>query len=221
MKRRRVLNAGAPVGCERLRRVTFGYVGFDGQPHRDGEIVVLDVLAEEVAQIFTALHGLGFPIAKARGMEHYDGDDDAAIADNNTSSFNHRTVAGSSALSLHAYGVAIDLNPVQNPFIRRSGASRSVEPAAGAPYVNRKDRRPGMAESVVTVFATHGFAEWGGRWGNPIDYQHFQVNRGVATQLVRLPAAQAKAVFAHHLDRIRACLRAGGGTVTRACALTP
>src|SRR3954471_14894521 len=105
MKRRRVLNAGAPVGCERLRRVTFGYVGFDGQPHRDGEIVVLDVLAEEVAQIFTALHGLGFPIAKARGMEHYDGDDDAAIADNNTSSFNHRTVAGSSALSLHAYGV--------------------------------------------------------------------------------------------------------------------
>jgi hypothetical protein len=219
MKVHRVLNPGAPLGCDRLRLVTFGYVDFDGRPRSDGELVVMDVVADHVLQIFTQLRGLRFPIASAKQMNHYEGDDDASMAANNTSALNVRTVAGSRTISLHAYGVAIDLNPIQNPYVTRSGRAPTAEPAAGRDYVARKPARPGMAETVVQVFAEQGFAEWGGAWNNPVDYQHFQVPRRLAVQLARLPAAEARAPFAHYVDKVRACLQAArDGAAKRACA---
>jgi D-alanyl-D-alanine carboxypeptidase len=195
MKARRVLNAGAPVGCDRLRLLSFAYLGFDGQTHPDAELVVLDAVADHVLAIFVALRERGFPIAGVKLMDAFNGNDDAAIAANNTSSFNVRAVAGSGNISLHSYGVAIDLNPVQNPYVIRTTNGLIVEPRSAGAYANRRNQRPGMAEPVIALFAAHGFAEWGGRWANPTDYQHFQVGRGLAYRLGRLPPAQARELF--------------------------
>jgi hypothetical protein len=209
MKRHNVLPAGMPVGCERLRLVKFSYLGFDGRTHGDGEIMVMDAAAENVRRIFGKLRAIGFPIAKAILINRYDGSDDASLADNNTAAFNGRNVAGTGTLSLHAYGLAIDLDPVQNPYVQREGSRVTFSPPAGVAYANRANARPGMAEAILDVFADEGFVIWGGRWRNP-DYQHFQVSRGFAQRLARLSPAQARAAFAQHVARYRTCRRSGG-----------
>src|SRR5262245_55737175 len=137
MKKHNVVKAGAVVGCARLKLIKFPYLGFDGATHTDGEIMVMDAAAENVLHIFARLREISFPIAKARLINHYDGDDDASIADNNTSAFNSRNVAGTNSLSLHAYGLAIDLNPLQNPYVERSEGKLKFSPPAGAAYANR------------------------------------------------------------------------------------
>jgi hypothetical protein len=207
MRATKVLNPGSPVGCDRLRLVRFGYLGFDGATHDDGELVVLDAVADHVLAIFAALRSRAFPIASAKLMNHYRGSDDASMAANNTSAFNVRRVEGSNSISLHAYGVAIDLNPIQNPYLER-GARGVVDPPAGKSYLRRQDQRPGMAEAVIEVFAHHGFAQWGGYWPRGIDYQHFQVGRRLAGQLVALPYPKARVLFEQHVERVRACIQA-------------
>jgi hypothetical protein len=222
MKQRHVLNPGAPVACDRLRLVKFDYVGFDGQLHGDGEVVVMDAVADHVLQIFATLRQQRFPIARARLMNEYGGNDDASMDQNNTSALNVRPVAGSSAISLHAYGVAIDLNPIQNPYLERSRGTVIVSPKAGAGYVNRKTARPGMAETVIDVFADHGLSVWGGYWNSGIDYQHFQVSRTLAGQLARMSPANARALFERHVERYRACRQASAkraeAAARRTCA---
>lgn len=194
MRAHHVINAGAPVGCGRLVLVGFVYVGFDGREHSDGELVVLDAVADEVLAIFAELRARRFPLQQARLMNAYDGDDDASMEANNTSAFNDRNVVGSNSISMHAYGVAIDINPMQNPAYDRIGGVRTLVPKSGASYAKRKPLRPGMAESVVKIFAAHGFTVWGGRFRDP-DYQHFQIERALAQKLVHLPPAEARRLF--------------------------
>jgi D-alanyl-D-alanine carboxypeptidase len=208
MRSTKVLNPGAPVGCERLRLVRFSYMGFDGAAHDDGELVALDAVADHVLAIFVALRSRGFPIASAKLMNHYRGNDDASMAVNNTSAFNVRRVEGTNSMSLHAYGLAIDLNPIQNPYVERGARGIEISPPAGKSYVRRQDQRPGMAEAVIDLFAHHGFAQWGGYWPRGIDYQHFQVGRRLAAQLVTLPYPKARAAFEQHVERVRACIQA-------------
>jgi D-alanyl-D-alanine carboxypeptidase len=141
-------------------------------------------------------------------METYDGDDDASMADNNTSAFNDRTIKGSASQSLHAYGLAIDLNPLQNPFVARGGKTAQVEPTAGGEYLDRSNPRNGMAESVIEIFADHGFLIWGGGWRNPIDYQHFQVDRRLAKEVSADPPGRAQTLFDSYVERYRACRQA-------------
>ncbi len=207
MKSHNVMRPISPVGCDRLRLVTFSYYGFDDRVHSDGQIVVMDAVAEPVLQVFLKLRAMQFPIAKARLMDHYNGNDSASTADNNTSSFNARQSTGGSSLSMHAYGLAIDLNPVQNPYV----TGRRVAPASAAVYANRLLVRPGMAEKVIGAFAEEGFTVWGGRWRNPIDYQHFQIPRPMAEQLAGMSSAQAIAAFKRHVARYRACRRNASG----------
>jgi len=204
MKAHRVLNPGAPVGCDRLRLLTFSYLGFDGQEHADAELIVLDAVADHALAIFVALRARGFPIHSVKPMDAFNGSDDASIAANNTSSFNVRAVAGSGNISLHSYGVAIDLNPVQNPYVIRTWNGLVIEPRSAAAYANRRNQRPGMAEPVIALFAAHGFSEWGGRWANPTDYQHFQVGRGLAYRLGRLPPNDARTLFEQTVQKRRA-----------------
>lgn len=191
----------APVGCDRLNLVTFRYIDFAGVSHDDGQIIVMDALASRVQRIFDTLYERRFPVSKATLLNAYDGDDEASMADNNTSAFNDRPVTGGSQLSLHAYGAAIDLNPVQNPFIRRSGTGLSVDPPAGLDYINRaqqrpgKPDRPGLAEAVVEIFAQNGFVVWGGYWDEPLDYQHFDIGRALAETLAALPSDEARKRF--------------------------
>jgi len=213
MKAHNVIRAGAVVGCERLSLVRFSYRGYDGAIHSGGEIMVMDAAAENVLRIFAKLREIRFPIAKARLINNYDGNDDASIADDNTSAFNSRNVAGTNSLSLHAYGLAIDLNPLENPYVQRSGDKLIFSPPAGARHTNRfkgqpeKQLRLGLAEAVIDVFADEGFLDWGGVWKSSTDYQHFQVSRGFAERLARLAPGEAKAAFAQHVERYRACRR--------------
>jgi hypothetical protein len=219
MRARKVMNPGAPIGCDRLRLVKFGHAGFDGQTH-SGELVVLDAVADRVLQVFIDLRSRGFPIASAKLMNHYNGDDDASMDANNTSSFNVRTVAGTGRISMHAYGLAIDLNPIHNPYVAHLQERLVVSPQAGAAYLVRKNQRPGMAEAVIDVFADHGFTVWGGYWNSP-DYQHFQVSRSIAATLTQLSSGAAQALVERRIAIYRACVGANSNTsdARRACAL--
>ena len=161
---------GCPVGPERLRAVELDHVDFAGVPHR-GTIVVAAAETGAVTSVFATLYEAGVPIGSVRPVAEFGGDDDASMAANNSSGFNCRRVAGTSVWSEHAYGAAIDINPVQNPWV----AGSSVDPAAGRAYLNRADVRPGMVvagDVTVRAFADAGW-HWGGAWSRTKDYQHF------------------------------------------------
>jgi hypothetical protein len=172
-------------------------------------MVVLSAAADRIANIFDALLEMHFPIKQAKLLNHYDGDDEASMADNNTSAFNDRPISGGSSLSIHAYGLAIDLNPIQNPFVRRQNGTLHVSPKAGGKYLGRADARPGMAEAVIDVFAENGFPIWGGNWRRPIDYQHFQVSRDLAKRLAQASNENAKVIFEGQIKRYRHCRETG------------
>ena len=148
-------------------------------------------------------------------MEFYKADDKTAMNDNNSSAYNARPVAGrSSGHSLHAYGLAIDINPVQNPFHHfeneedKAKGLRSTAPIQSAIlYINRiraqADQRPGLAEYVVDVFRENGFTIWGGNWDDPIDWQHFQTSRGLAQLLTEMVPEDAEVFFEMHAKHPR------------------
>ncbi|WJF89064.1 M15 family metallopeptidase [Paraburkholderia bonniea] len=213
-----VMSDNAPVKCDRLRSVAFPYIDFDGQTH-EGEVVVLDVLAPRVQMIFTALYQKKFPLHQALTMEHYQGDDEASMADNNTSAFNARPMTGASAWSMHAYGAAIDLNPRQNPYIAfgADGAATVLPPLAAKEAVNRlnyrpnKNFRPGMAEEVIDIFASNGFLQWGGYWNFPIDYQHFEIGSSAYTQqLASASVTEAQRLFEQVITDYASCMAEPG-----------
>ena len=195
MRAKHVMGLRPKVPCDRLAVVSFEHLGFDERIHR-GEVIVMDVLARDVEAVFRALLARRFPIASARPMETFGGSDDESMAANNTSAFNDRTIAGTSFSSLHAYGAAIDVNPVQNPYVSRTRAK--ISPPDGARFVSRTPPQPGMVEAIITVFATHGFTIWGGAWRDPKDYQHFQIDQRLAERLARLSKKEAFRVYDHY-----------------------
>jgi len=162
-----------PADPRQLRRVEVDYVGFDGQVHR-GALIVAEDLATDVVAIFEQLLQLRYPIEKIRTVDNYPGaDDELSMEDNNTSAFNCRDIPGTGRWSEHAYGRAIDLNPLLNPEIDRTGA---YQPKNAAPYLDRNRTDPGLlhaGDPVVRVFTDRGW-RWGGYWQSPIDYQHFE-----------------------------------------------
>ena len=164
---------GCPVEPGQLRRIEVDHVGFDGQTHR-GELIVHEDLVAEVITIFEQLYRLRYPIEKMRTLDLYRAaDDELSMEDNNTSAFNCRGLSGSSRWSQHAYGRAIDLNPLLNPCIYGGGA---FQPQNAAPYLDRARTDPGLlhnGDPAVHVFTDRGW-RWGGFWTGPIDYQHFE-----------------------------------------------
>jgi hypothetical protein len=204
MRNRHVL-ATTFSSCERLRLVRFSYVNFDREIKTDGSIVVLDALSDQVLELFKELREVNFPIEKAVLMNAYDGDDDASMAGNNTSAFNDRKIAGGQTTSLHAYGAAIDINPLVNPYSIRTGTKVQIKPPAGAKYLDRTLMAPGMAEPAVQIFSNHGFLIWGGAWRNPKDYQHFQVSRDIVQKLLAMPAGEAREYFNRYAETQRRC----------------
>ncbi|MHA6572700.1 M15 family metallopeptidase [Pseudomonas yamanorum] len=222
MQLRNTITASNPLPCARLARVTFSYVDFDGVLHNNGQLVVLDAIAPHVEEIFNQLVQRRFPVNQAVTLETYRGNDKVSMARNNTSGFNGRQVSGALGWSLHAYGAAIDLNPLQNPFVlfRRSPGGEftgqaTVEPKASTvTAVNRLDARPGKparpgrAEEVIDLFAEHGFLTWGGYWDFPLDYQHFQIGRrSFVEYLARVTPQQASAAIEAYIAAYRQCLQ--------------
>lgn len=164
---------GCPVGPGQLRRVRVDHLGFDGRTHR-GELIVHEELVSQVIVIFEELYRLGYPIEKIQPAGHYPGaDDELSMEDNNTSAFSCRTIPGSGHWALHAYGRAIDLNPLLNPYIDHSGA---FQPKNAEVYLDRSRIDPGLlhdGDPAVRAFTGRGW-QWGGYWKSPIDYQHFE-----------------------------------------------
>ncbi|WP_238017714.1 M15 family metallopeptidase [Dactylosporangium sp. AC04546] len=166
---------GCPVGLDDLRLLTITYVDFAGAEQR-GQLVVHQAIAPAVLRVFGKLRAARFPIRSMRLIEAYGGSDDASMAADNTSAFNCRTVPGTSNLSNHAYGRAIDVNTVENPYLPKG----KVMPPAGKDYLDRRNVRPGMivdGDVVVTAFRAEGFT-WGGAWRSGVDYQHFERRDG-------------------------------------------
>jgi len=150
--------------------MTVSHWDFAGR-RRVGSIVVRASAARQAISVFRKLYAARYPIRRLRLVEAYKGSDDASMAADNTSGFNCRFVSGTRRWSQHAYGLAIDINPVENPFVHGG----RVEPPAGRSYLGRSRVRPGMIVSgdvVVQAFAAIGWS-WGGHWASSKDYQHF------------------------------------------------
>ena len=162
--------AGCPVRPVQLRTIRVTYWGFDARAH-EGALIVRDRVATDVVKVFRRLYAAKFPIRRMRLMSAYRGSDDASMAADNTSAFNCRFVKGTTRWSMHAYGEAIDVNTIENPYVQ--GAR--VSPPSGRGYVDRSNHRAGMAVEggvLVRAFDSVGW-HWGGRWTSSKDYQHF------------------------------------------------
>jgi hypothetical protein len=165
---------GCPVALDGLRHVRLSYVGFDGAVHR-GELVVNADAVAAVRTAFADLFAHRFPIRRMHLVDDYGASDHASIEADNTSAFNCRRATGATRWSQHAYGRAVDVNTIENPYVYADG---STTHAASRPYLDRSRHRKGMAYAggvLVRAFAKAGWG-WGGSWPGPTDYQHFSAN---------------------------------------------
>lgn len=163
------------ISYEDLSYVNVLYVDFNGETQK-GEIICNKAIASDLVEIFKELYDNAYQIDKIRLVDEYEGDDDLSCDDNNTSCFNYRVVGGTDTLSKHALGLAIDINPFQNPYITYPDGKERISPKGSEPYA---DRDSGLEHMILegdlcyTLFTEHGFS-WGGHWKTLKDYQHFQ-----------------------------------------------
>ena len=170
-------HSGCPVGPSQLRKLTMTYWGFDHQAHT-GRLVVRSSVVSDIVTAFRAMYKGKFPIRRMRPVSVYGGDDNVSMRHDNTSAFNCRYAVsdGPKSWSMHAYGEAVDINTVENPY-KLNGR---VRPKKGEPYMNRSNVRPGMIVSgkvPLTTFTNLGWG-WGGNWSGSPDYQHFSTTGG-------------------------------------------
>jgi hypothetical protein len=167
----RFLDNDFNVFLKELVYVRLTYWGFDKQTHV-GALIVHKDLAKDLLAIFAILYQHHFPIESMQLMDAFNDDDAASMAANNTSSFNFREVTGHPGIySQHSYGRAIDINPMQNPYVK----SGTILPAAAHAFVSRHPS-PGKITRDSLIY--HEFTErgwdWGGNWYDVQDYQHFE-----------------------------------------------
>lgn len=159
-----------------LRYVHIIHYDFDGKL-AEGELICHNSIAEDLVEIFYDLYASEYQVEKVTLIENYNGDDTASMADNNTSCFNYRVVDGTKSLSRHALGLAIDINPLYNPYIRYDKkGGQTVSPVEGEAYADRTVSFPYKIDPddlCYRLFTEHGFT-WGGNWNSSKDYQHFQ-----------------------------------------------
>ena len=166
---------GCPVGLADLRYVTVSFRGFDGRPHT-GELVVHERVAAGVVAVFARLYRARFPIEEMRLVTGADLEARPTGDGNNTAAFVCRAARKQTRWSAHAYGLAVDVNPFQNPYRRGD----LVLPELASAYLDRADRRPGMirpGDAVTAAFADLGWT-WGGTWRSPRDFMHFSATGG-------------------------------------------
>jgi len=170
-------HAGCPVAPAQLRRLRVAYWGFDGRAHTGALVANADAVIDLV-HVFARLYAARFPIRRMRPIDAYHGRDEPSLEADNTAAFNCRyaVAPGPKRWSAHAFGRAIDVNPVENPYLEGG----RVHPRRGRAFLDRSRRRPGMAVRgglLVRAFAGVGWA-WGGRWAGSPDYQHFSATGG-------------------------------------------
>jgi len=159
------------IQIDDLRYLEVTYWDFDNK-RKYGELIVHKEVSEDVLEIFTILYDNKYLIESIVLVDEYEANDDLSMAANNTSAFNYRTSTGGKKLSNHAYGLAIDINPVQNPYVY----GKIILPETGKSYIDREKYKIGMIikdDICYQAFASKGWT-WGGDWNSLKDYQHFE-----------------------------------------------
>ena len=167
---------GCPVPLKDLRYLRIKHLNFNGKTVK-GEMIVHKNVALEVVQIFDRLYDIGYPVQKMKLVSAYKGNDWQSIESGNTSAFNCRNATGSKKWSKHSYGKAIDINPIENPYIAKSGR---ISHKASLKYRKRVHKKNTYADKAVLlkkdkatkIFKKYGW-KWGGDWPLVKDYQHF------------------------------------------------
>lgn len=208
-----VWSESCPVSMDRLRLVSFPFYDFDGGTQQ-GNMIVLDAVANNVLNIMESLYKMKFPMEEITPIGSYmiNLKEDVPKEHNNSASFHCRDIKNTDIYSIHSFGLAIDINPKQNPYViivdpdseevknrtPQTGQSVAVEPFEGAFYLNRTNKRPGMItynDEVVKLFYDNGFIIWGGNWNFPLDSQHFQPSREMANLLALMSREDAEYFF--------------------------
>ena len=161
----------AEVKLSDLRYLRLSYVDFEGKD-QVGEMICNKAIADDLVAIFRELYEARYPIRSIRLIDDFGGDDEASMAADNTSCFNYRKKTGMRELSKHARGLAVDINPFENPYVRPS----RVRPAGASAYADRSKDFPHKIDKddlCYRLFRAHGFY-WGGTWRSVKDYQHFE-----------------------------------------------
>lgn len=176
---RRIRGKSFPEECttsrEALRFLRLSHYNGEGEVCQ-GELICHHSIAEDLLDIFRQLYDARYPIERMVLIDEYDADDEASMAHNNTSAFNFRYISGTRRLSKHSLGLAVDINPLYNPYVRQRGGKTLVSPSGAAPYADRSKDFPYKIDRndlCYRLFKAHGFT-WGGDWKNSKDYQHFE-----------------------------------------------
>ena len=177
---KRISGISYPVDCsvplDELRYLKLQYIDFNGDS-QEGEMICNKSISEDVLEIFYELYQNGYQIESIKLIDEFNGDDTASMLANNTSCFNYRVVEGTTRLSNHAKGLAIDLNPFYNPYITyNKDGSVNISPEGSEAYADRNSSFPYKIDEndlAYKLFKEHGFT-WGGNWNSVKDYQHFE-----------------------------------------------
>lgn len=164
------------ITLDQLRYVHIIHYDFNGNA-AEGELICNELIARDLAEIFYELYRNEYRLERVLLIDEYNGDDIASMEADNTSCFNYRVVAGSDALSRHALGLAVDINPLYNPYVSyEEDGTQNISPASASAYADRSVHFPYKIDEndlCYKLFIQHGFT-WGGHWNNVKDYQHFQ-----------------------------------------------
>lgn len=167
---------GCTVARADLRYLRLSYVDAEGREHV-GEMVCNKAISQDVLAIFRELYRQRYPIQRIRLIDDYEASDERSMRDNNTSSFCYRTISGTTKLSKHSLGLAVDVNTLYNPYVRTGkDGRRIVEPSTAVKYVDRTKSFPYKivkGDLLHRLFLQHGF-RWGGSWRTMKDWQHFE-----------------------------------------------
>ena len=167
------------ISLDELRYVHILHIDYEGNSV-PGELICNEYIAEDLVEIFYELYRNEYRLQSVLLIDEYEGDDNASMEANNTSCFNYRPLTNSASLSMHAYGLAVDINPLYNPYVAfKKDGSQEILPASAQPYADRKESFPYKIDEddlCYKLFTQHGFI-WGGNWNNVKDYQHFQKSK--------------------------------------------
>lgn len=164
------------VPIENLRYLKVLHKNLNGETC-EGEIICNVYIADALLEIFKTLYTADYPIEKIRLVDEYDADDELSMRDNNSSCFNFRFISHTKNISKHGLGLAVDINPLYNPYIKTVDGKKILEPATAENYLDREKNFPYKItdeDLCYKIFIEHGF-EWGGNWTHCKDYQHFEL----------------------------------------------
>ena len=166
----------AEISLDELRYVHIWHYNFDGDPS-EGELICNEAIAQDLVEIFYELYRNEYQLEQVLLIDEFDGDDISSMESNNTSCFNYRPIQDSTKLSKHALGLAVDINPLYNPYITyNADGTEDVSPVSGSAYADRSasfSYKIDESDLCYKLFIQYGFT-WGGNWNSCKDYQHFQ-----------------------------------------------